>query len=129
VAAADADDPDHGSVSQFFRSYRGELIVPDTILGELSHMIARHLGPHSEAATLAALTESPFSLVHIADRDVQRACEIVVEYADNPIGFVEASIVAMAERLGVDDLVTLDHRHFGAIRPRHRASLNLLPPQ
>ena len=50
-----------------------------------------------------------------------------VWYADNPIGFVDASIVAVAERLGVRQVLPLDRRHFGQIGPRHCDALDLLP--
>jgi hypothetical protein len=43
------------------------------------------------------------------------------------LGIVDASVVAVCERLDEVKLATLDHRHFGAVRPRHCASLELLP--
>jgi hypothetical protein len=51
----------------------------------------------------------------------------VDEYADFPLGGTDASVVALAERLDADVVVTLDRRHFGAVRPRHREALVLLP--
>jgi predicted nucleic acid-binding protein len=49
------------------------------------------------------------------------------QYADSDIGFVDASIVAVAERLNVRKIVTLDRRHFGLIRPRHCEAFAILP--
>jgi predicted nucleic acid-binding protein len=51
----------------------------------------------------------------------------VEQYADFPLGAADASVVALAERLGTDLIVTLDHRHFGAVRPRHCPAFRLLP--
>lgn len=51
----------------------------------------------------------------------------LVERADFPLGAVDASVVAVAERLGTDLVVTLDRRHFGAVRPLHAEALRLLP--
>jgi hypothetical protein len=56
-----------------------------------------------------------------------RILELMRQYADNAIGFVDASIVAVAERLGVRRILTLDRRHFGQIRPRHCDALDILP--
>lgn len=53
--------------------------------------------------------------------------ELVEEYADFPLGGTDASVIALAERLDAGIAITLDHRHFGAVRPRHRDALELLP--
>ena len=53
--------------------------------------------------------------------------ELVAEYADFPLGGTDASVVALAERLEVEVVVTLDRQHFGAVRPRHRDAFELLP--
>jgi predicted nucleic acid-binding protein len=56
-----------------------------------------------------------------------RIAELVARYHDLPLGTVDASVVAAAERLGVLDIATLDHRHFRVVRPRHTTAFNLLP--
>jgi predicted nucleic acid-binding protein len=48
-------------------------------------------------------------------------------YADFPLGTTDASVIAVAERLGATEIATLDHRHFRAVRPTHIASFTLLP--
>jgi predicted nucleic acid-binding protein len=53
--------------------------------------------------------------------------ELVETYADVPLGATDASVVAVAERLGIAEIATLDHRHFRAIRPRHVSAFTLLP--
>jgi uncharacterized protein len=40
---------------------------------------------------------------------------------------VDASVVAVAERLGLAEVATLDRRHFSAIRPKHVTAFTLLP--
>jgi len=59
--------------------------------------------------------------------DLVRMAELVEEYADFPLGGTDASVVALAERLDAPVVVTLDRRHFAAIRPRHRGTFELLP--
>jgi hypothetical protein len=53
--------------------------------------------------------------------------ELCDRYADSDIGFVDAAVFAIVERLNEPKLATLDLRHFGLLRPRHRESLELLP--
>jgi predicted nucleic acid-binding protein len=58
--------------------------------------------------------------------DLARMVELVEIYADFPLGATDAAVVAVAERLGVTEIATLDHRHFRAIKPRHVSALTLL---
>jgi len=53
--------------------------------------------------------------------------ELVETYADLHLGGVDASILAVAERLGITEIATLDRRHFTVVRPRHTDVLILLP--
>lgn len=53
--------------------------------------------------------------------------ELVPQYADFPLGGVDASVIAVAERFGVERVATLDRRHFSVVRPKHTAALALLP--
>jgi len=48
-------------------------------------------------------------------------------YNDLPLGMVDASVIALTERLGADTVATLDHRHFEVVRPRHVQRLHLVP--
>jgi predicted nucleic acid-binding protein len=60
-------------------------------------------------------------------QDYQRIRELCDRYADADIGFVDAAVLAVVERLSEPKLATLDHRHFGTMRPRHVDALRLLP--
>jgi uncharacterized protein len=53
--------------------------------------------------------------------------ELVDTYADFPLGTTDAAVVAVAERLGIAEIATLDRRHFYAVRSRHVKVFNLLP--
>jgi predicted nucleic acid-binding protein len=58
-----------------------------------------------------------------------RAAELVEQYADLPLDAPDACIIALAERLNITELVTLDQRHFNVVRPRHVQALTLTPDQ
>jgi uncharacterized protein len=59
--------------------------------------------------------------------DLARMAELVEQYRDFPLGGTDASVIALAERLRAPVIVTLDRRHFAAVRPRHREAFELLP--
>ena len=63
----------------------------------------------------------------LADADLARAADLMTAYADLPLGFVDASIIAMAERLGITTILTTDRRHFAVVRPAHCDRLRLVP--
>ena len=64
---------------------------------------------------------------HVAAQDWIRIAELVQIYSDLPLGTVDSSVIAAAERLSITDVATLDRRHFTVVRPNHAAALNLLP--
>ncbi len=75
----------------------------------------------------ADVTGGAYRLVHPTDSDLSRAAELESIYHELDLGFVDASIVALCERLGQTTVATLDRRHFSVVRPRHCSHLTLLP--
>ncbi len=63
----------------------------------------------------------------VADPDWFRIAELMEQYLDLPLGIVDASVIALAERLGAATIATLDKRHFGVVRPRHVEAFTLVP--
>ena len=59
--------------------------------------------------------------------DLERIAELVGAYRDLPLGTVDASVVAVAERRGITTVATLDRRHFSVVRPRHVDAFELVP--
>jgi predicted nucleic acid-binding protein len=95
------------------------------VVGEAAYMVGKRLGPSAEAAFLRGI--SAFDIDVPTPHDWTRVGDLVEQYADFPLGGVDASVVALAERLGTDLVITLDERHFRAVRPRHCAAFRLLP--
>lgn len=124
-AAADAADPDHGSVVDALARPDLQLVVPALVVAEATCFVGSRLGAKAEAAFLRGIAELDVE-APTAD-DFVRIAELVDEYGDFPLGGTDASVVALAERLGASVVVTLDRRHFGAVRPKHVESFTLLP--
>jgi len=66
-------------------------------------------------------------MVSLSTEDVTRVAELVHRYDDLPLGTTDASVIALAERLSIDEIATLDHRHVRVVRPRHVDAFTLLP--
>ena len=90
-------------------------------------MLARDTDAATEARFLRSFRDDFLTCVELSAGDLARAADLVEQYADFPLGGVDAMVVALAERHGVSQIATLDHRHFRAIRPRHVETFILLP--
>ena len=93
----------------------------------MCYLLATGARTHVEVAFLASLIGNRLTIEHVDEPDIQRMTELVATYADLPLGAVDASVIAVAERLGATDVTTLDHRHFTVVRPRHTEAFTLLP--
>lgn len=102
-------------------------MIPVTVLPEVSYLLQTSIGPAAERDFIGAVVAGEFSTEVLEPSDVVRAAELMREPADLPLGFVEATVVATAERLGIREILTTDRRHFGVIRPRHTGACVLLP--
>lgn len=127
VAAADRNDPDHDACMNVLSRPGLQLVLGGLAVGEATYFLGSRLGPRSEAAFLRGLRDVDVEAP--AGDDWTRIAELVEQYRDFPLGGTDASIVALAERLGAPAIVTLDRRHFGAVRPRHRDAFVLLPDE
>lgn len=126
-AVADEADHDHAACDELLAAHPGELAVPTPVIVESSWLIEDRLGPAAEAAFLRSLTSGELTRVDLTDTDWERAVELVETYADLGLGLVDASVVTVAERLGVTAIATLNHRDFNVVRPRHTNAFELIP--
>lgn len=127
VAALDADDQRHAECVRLLATAPRPWRVPGPVLTEVCYLIEREQGPHVEAMFLSSLAEGEFELVHLTADDLRRMAELVSTYRDLPLGAVDASVIATAERIGDYDVATLDRRHFTVVRPAGKQTLTLHP--
>lgn len=128
VAALDADDRHHQACVQLLATVRRPLRLPGPVLTEVCYLIEREQGPHAEAAFLTSLADSgQFELLHPTTADLERMARLVRTYHDLPLGAVDASVIAIAERIDDFDIATLDRRHFTVVRPDNNRTLTLYP--
>lgn len=125
AAALNAGDRRHSECASLLVSMTGRRLLPSPVLTEVCWLLERW--PKVEAAFLTEVAKGTFELVHLTPADLERMSELVLRYADFPLGGVDASVIAVAERFGVERVATLDRRHFGVVRPTHTPALTLLP--
>ena len=127
VAGSDTDDRYHQVCKELLGAATEELLVPATVSAEVCYMIERRAGSKAEATFLRLFSVGNLVPVDVTIADYERMAELVELYADWPLGRTDASVIAIAERLGVTKVATLDRRHFGPIQPRQIEGFTLLP--
>jgi predicted nucleic acid-binding protein len=124
-ALADADDRWHAPASAWLDDMSELLIVSVTALPEVAYLLHARLGPTAELAFVQSLSAGELEVEDLRRPDLARCGEVMRRYPE--IGFVDASIVAIAERLKIEAIATTDRRHFQGVRPKHTKAFRLVP--
>ena len=127
LAAIDTDDPDHAACAELISQAEEPLVIPGPVLPELDYLLERQIGPEAMLAVLRDVVDGVVRVEDLTRDDYARVGELCERYADAGVGFVDAAVLTIAERLGEPKLATLDHRHFGLMRPGHIDALRLVP--
>jgi len=126
-AALDRSDQDHAACRALIESSEEPLVIPSPVLVEVDYWIGQRLHVGVLVALLDDISAGAYRVEDLTPPDYLRIRTLCDRYADADIGFVDAAVLAVVERLDEPKLATLDHRHFGLLRPRHRETLELLP--
>jgi len=124
-ALADRRDDWHAPVRRLVERSREPLLAPVTILAEVTYLLVSRLGPAAELAFVWSIAQGEIGVEPLSVSDCRRAHDLLGTYP--AIGFVDATVVAQAERLKLGTIATTDRRHFGMIRPRHLSRFTLVP--
>lgn len=126
-AYIDEDDAHHAPCLKLLESHPGPLIVPQLAITEVVYLLATRLGTEAEVRFLGDLAAGTFASAPVVASDWLRIAELVMRYRDLQLGAVDASLVALAERLNITQIATVDRRHFSVVRPVHTDHFDLLP--
>lgn len=126
-AALDRHDAAHASCVALLESTQEPVLVPAPVLVELDWLATAHLGPEPFLEFLRDVDDGLVQVVDLVRADYRRARELVSEYSDLRLGFVDAAVLSVVERLRESKVATLDRRDFAVVRPRHVEALELLP--
>jgi uncharacterized protein len=127
LAALDRDDPDHERCADLLENTNQDLLVPTLVLGELDYWCGKIGLEDAWFTFLEDVDNGAWRIEHPSMGDLQRAGQLQRAYRDLRLGVVDATVIALAERLSENKVATLDHRHFATVRTQHVAALTLLP--
>jgi predicted nucleic acid-binding protein len=126
LAVIDADDSLHAACTSALEAESAPLL-PDVVLPELAYLILRELGYPALITLLRSVATRELVQAKSTLQDLERAAEVLEKYADSRVYFVDCAIVAMAERLNLTRILTVDRRHFTIFRPRHCDYFEIVP--
>lgn len=127
MAAAIEDDPDYRRCAAFFDATPEGLVVPQVVLAEAGYMVGKLAGPVAEATFVRQMGADEIDLHALDTEDLERMGDLMETYADLRLGIVDAAVIAIAERLEVRTIATLDRRDFSVVRPRHISHFEIVP--
>jgi predicted nucleic acid-binding protein len=124
VAYLDADDPAHDAVATCWNAFSGRLVTSSAVITEAMHFVA--VDPAGPRRLAALATAGAMEIYDVSgSAELHAAAALMEKYADTPMDFADATLVLLAELLGIGDVLTLDRRGFSAYRTRTGRGLRL----
>jgi uncharacterized protein len=133
VALYNADDDFHERCVKLWDDPHTHFLVSPLVVAEVCYLLARNHGATAEASFLESFAAGDLVIAKLDERDLNRMAQLVRMYSDpkkfgrSGLGGADPSVIALAERLGITEVATVDRRHFRVVRPAHCAALTLLP--
>ena len=129
LAAIDSSQRHHARAAASLRESRQPLVLSPFVLAELDYLLATRVGAHAALALLAEVARGAYRLESFDAGDVAIAHETIEAYGDLDIGLADASIVVLSRRYETLDVLTLDERHFRALRGSSDRTFRILPAE
>lgn len=127
IVALTIETDRHHEVCRSVYIKASQIFVPQTTLAETAYFLGQALGNRGVLRFLAQLPQGKLDLIALKPEDIIRTKHILERYADSLVDFVDATIAAVAERLNITRILTLDRRDFALIRPKHVVQFEILP--
>ena len=127
LAGVDAAHHEHERVAMSMLREPGPFLLSPFVAAEVDYMLATRAGLAHELAFLRSVAEGEYSLQTFHPDEIADMVALIDRYGDLGIGLTDASLVVLADRVGTKRVLTLDERHFRAIRPLRGGAFTLLP--
>ena len=107
----------HKDIKDIAEDDDNEIIIPSPAIPEICYMLNKRFGPEIELRFIEDIASVQLQVEVLEFKDVLRVPEIIKKHRSLNIGFVDAAITAICERLHLNKILTMDHRHFNAMAP------------
>lgn len=127
LSAIDASQTHHRAAAAALRQAEAPRLLSPFVLAELDYLLATRVSHTAEQALLEQVADGVYQLESFDAGDIARANEVLTQYGDLGLGLADASLIVLSERHDVLDLLTLDERHFRAVRGPGGNPFRILP--
>lgn len=125
VALLDKSERQHQVCVEVLEGWTGVLVTTEAVLTEAMYLVSP--SRRAQEACLSFLLRGAVQLVPQSIASLKRVAELMEKYADVPMDYADATLVALAEELGTDQVFTLDRNDFSVYRLPGRKPFFLLP--
>ena len=126
-ALYDRRDAHYARVRAAVEQEKDEIIIPSVVLTEIDHLLRMRVGNRAMLRVLADIDKGAFQIEAVTPDDLRRCAALIQLYADLELDLCDAAVVAAAERLGTNRILTVDERDFRVIRSLGGEPFVLLP--
>jgi predicted nucleic acid-binding protein len=127
LAAIDASQRHHSAAAAALVEARVPRLLSPFVLAELDYLVSTRVSTRAAHALLREVADGAYQLESFDSEDVARALEIQKRFDDLDLSLADASILVLSGRHQVLEVLTLDERHFRAVRGYRDEPLRLLP--
>ncbi|MEX1009438.1 MAG: PIN domain-containing protein [Acidimicrobiia bacterium] len=127
VAYLDSNDHRHLLAQAVFDASHEAFVIPAPNLVEIDYWLRKQASVAIVREFAQDVADGAYQIESLSSDDLLRAAELEAQYNDLRLGLVDASVIAICERLGETKVATFDRRHFSVVRPRHCDAFTLLP--
>ena len=125
VSLIDRSQRSHKAFAEFFESWEGAVVSTEAVLTEATHLLGRVSG--GRIACLEVFLAGGAILVPSSLESLRRTRDLLNTYADLPMDFADATLVALAEEIGTNVVFTTDRRDFAIYRIKGRKRFQVVP--
>jgi predicted nucleic acid-binding protein len=129
VAVLNRGDRYHSDCATMLRSHGGPFYTTLPVLTEAMYLCEQRLGWPAQDALWKMTLRGDLLLEHPSPLDLVRMADLMKRYRDRPMDFADASLVALAERLALSRIFTLDRDDFSTYRLKGDRAFILLCPR
>jgi predicted nucleic acid-binding protein len=127
LAAIDESQRQHDAAARVLRAASTPFLLSPFVLAELDYLVTKRVSTSAARALLEQVSASVFRLECLDASDVHAATEVIDRFGDQAVGIADASLVVLADRYDTRDVLTLDERHFRALRDGKGRPFRVLP--
>lgn len=125
VAFIDRTEGRHNKCVKWLEGFNGEIFSTEAVLTEVLYLLS--FSSAAQTSALDFVLEGAVVIVPSSIESLKKAKNLIVKYSDTPMDYADATLVVLAEDLGIDHILTFDRKDFGIYRIGRKRSFVILP--